>query len=416
MKKKTPNPFNAYVVVSKQSEAIVQDTSSPASGVQYAPMDFSVLAELNSYNAWHSRCIELKSQIVAGIGFECDKKAMAFFDAHSAHARQTISETLVNIHKDYEIFGNAFIEIVRNKAGDVAELYHLPARYCYVVIDPETQEQYVAQIVGAARKDFTPFSAKKKRGKTEYIHIKSYNPASVFYGVPEWVGAIGAIVLDRNGVEFNAKRFQNNAIPDFIVTVSGGELGAEQLTAIKDFWQTNFKGSSNAGKTLILSSSDMNSKIDVKELGTQIKDASYTQLRLNARDEIIAAHGVPPRIAGISEAGKLGGISESAEQMRMFKELVIGPRQKRLEFIFNDILFPAMGIPNAGMKFNSIDLTDNANDADVLSKLLPLGVYTVDEARGMLGLGEGESQKVDTAGADVVKSLVNLRKQLEAIQ
>ena len=66
----------------------------------------------------------------------------------------------------------------------------------------------------------------------EYIHMKNYSSQSVFYGVPEWMGATGAIVLDRNGVEYNKNKFINNAVPDFIVLVSGGELGVESMDAI----------------------------------------------------------------------------------------------------------------------------------------------------------------------------------------
>lgn len=139
----------------------------------------------------------------------------------------------------------------------------------FIYADKETREPYLSQEVGLTKRTFTAFGAKTKRpdSKSEYIHMKNYSSLSEFYGVPEWMGATGAIVLDRKGIEYNAAKFTNNSVPDFIVLVSGGELGVDSMDAIRGFWQTNFKGTSNAGKTLVLASSDASSKIEVKELG-----------------------------------------------------------------------------------------------------------------------------------------------------
>jgi hypothetical protein len=57
----------------------------------------------------------------------------------------------------------------------------------------------------------------------------------------------------------------------------------------------------------------------------------FEKLSQATREEILAAHGVPPRLVGIVTAGQLGGGSEMEGQMLSFIEMKVKPRMVYLE-------------------------------------------------------------------------------------
>lgn len=383
-------------------------------GEQPVPFNYSTLAELYTMNTWHQRCIDVKAILTAGLGWEIIKikddnneeyeRLQKFLEDHSRYAGQTLVETLIDFQKNYEIYGNAYLEVVRNNAGEIVEIYNMNAKNTRIAI--EKGVKYAVQRDMSKTVKFAPFGA-RKRGENEYIHLKNTNPISDIYGIPEYVGAISAIVLDKSAVEFNIRRFDNNAIPDLAIIVTGGELTKESIDSIKDFWRANFKGLENVGKTLILEIQDPQGKIQVEKLFTELRDASFRYLRNDNRDEIISAHGVPPRLVGIVTPGALGGVGEAREQLRILEETILQPRRRRLEFIFNNMILKDLNIVNYGIRFNKIDITDITQDARYYAELVNAGIITPEEARQELGY-LSKSQDLD--------KIINFAKKLRKLK
>ena len=81
-----------------------------------------------------------------------------------------------------------------------------------------------------------------------------------------------------------------------------------------------------------------------QRLTAELKDMPFDKLSAATREEILAAHGVPPRLVGIVTAGQLGGGSEMEGQMLSFIEMKVRPRMKYLENRVNLLLRDA-GLP-----------------------------------------------------------------------
>jgi len=406
------------VSIEKESKQPKRDST----GEIIPDYDWDLLAELYALNTYHMRCINLKALITCGLGYRIVsdegksiddeyRKLDEFVKAQSERTGENFIETMIKFQLDYEIYGNAFIEIARNRVGEVSEIYHIPARSVRIKVDKD--KIYLVQRVNAEEAVFRPFGSSYDKDLNEFLHLKNYNPLSRYYGLPEWIGALGAIVLDRSAQEFNTRRFENNAIPDFAVIVNGGELSDESISDLQKFWRENFRGVKNAGKTLILESSDPNVKIEFKELMSSLRDASFRFLRQDNRDEIISAHGVPPRLVGVMSPGQLGGVGEAREQMRMFKELVIEPRQRRLEFLLNNfIVRQGLGVNNWRIEFEEIDITDITEDAKFYAEMVNAGIISVEEARTELGYLPRVTEK---SAEKVVEALVKIRKMLDQV-
>ncbi len=122
-------------------------------------------------------------------------------------------------------------------------------------------------------------------------------------------------------------------------------------------------------------------KIEFKPLAVETKEASFRLYRTDNRDEVIAAHRVPPYRLGISETGSLGGTT-ATESIEIYKTSVIEPRQQVLEAAINKYILWATpeegGFGATGWKFEfaDIDNADETHDVDLLCKLFDKGAVT----------------------------------------
>ena len=123
-------------------------------------------------------------------------------------------------------------------------------------------------------------------------------------------------------------------------------------------------------------------EIEIKPLAVEIRDSSFRMFRTDNAEEIRVAHGVPGRLIGLTEKGGLGGAGEGTAQQEIFKYHVIEPKQTRLEYRINNFLIKrGFGIDDWELRFKEIDVTDEAKVAEIVNKLVRLGVITINEAR-----------------------------------
>lgn len=374
---KRNNPYlelvEEQVCAVKKSRKKEEDSLIPI----YPPYPFERLAELYELNSYHSRAIQLKAALTCMNGVsivsseggkgegETYRKISDWINRHSDYTGCAFSTTVYNFCLDREIFGNAFLEIARDSGGNITGFFHLPARNCRLI--KEYGELKLVQEIEGERSGFLPFG-RGREGVNEFIMLKSYHPKSVYYGLPDYIASMAAIVLDRSAVKFNIKRFDNNLVMEHIITVVGASFGTNARRDIKEFFTNNFAGLDNAGKSLLLEVDSRNKNevgIDVHKVSAEIKEGSYLDLRKELKEEILAAHGVPPRLAGIASPGQLGAGAEVKEQLRMFRDIIIKPRQKEIEFIFNNMILKQIFPQNREwkIKFESFDISDAVEDA-----------------------------------------------------
>lgn len=399
---KTGKGVNAYLdlIDVKKSSGGSRGISSIA-----PPYSFEKLAELYELNSYHARSMQLKAALTCMTGFnivsgeddkirdDSYKQIMDWIEGHAFYSGQPFLTTVYNFCLDREIFGNSFFEIVRNAKNETAEFYHIPVKNCR--FSKENNILKLIQEIAGEKTIFNPFNSGEKE-VNEYIGLKSYHPKSLFYGVPDYIPALAAIVLDRSAVKFNIKRFDNNMVLDHIITVVGAAFGSSAKKDIKDFFTNNFTGLDNAGKSLLLEVDDKNKNevgIEVHKVASEVKEGSYLELRKELKEEIIAAHGVPPRLVGIAAAGQLGGAAEVKEQMRLFRDIVIKPRQKEVEFVFNNFILKDAFPENKKWKlrFDAFDISDAVEDARFYETIMNIQdsagkkVLSADEIREELG-------------------------------
>lgn len=374
------------------------------------PLDWYTIAQYSSRNPHHCACLQVKANCTLGrgynlLGLEEREEADLQERLKQINPRQSFQEILNCLALDYETFGNAYLEIVRNAKGEVVELYHLPAILAWL----RPGERGVLYENETNRQEY-PFYRNGGRESHSVLHLAQYSPLNRHYGLPDWLGCLEVLELDYYATRYNQKFFVNSAIPDMAVIVEGGALDEDAEKAIVEFFQTSFKGLDNAHRTLFLPVNSPDVKIRFEKLVSEIKDASFDKLLQICRDRIISAHRVPPRLVGVSQPGSLGGTSEVFGQLSIFQDLIISPRQSYFASKLTPVL-REMGYPTVELHFNPMDTTAQETDSDYYTKLVSGGIITVNEAREELGY-----PALDHQTEPLVKGQISLIRSLQRLR
>jgi len=348
-------------------------TDAPGGDEWPRPFDFGTALEALKINPYHAGAIRVKVMATVGLGWRLVDAATqeplpeqhAVWDA--AWPEGGFSAAITAVMLDLESFGNAYLEVV--PAGGTVTLYSIPALTVW-----RTRTGF-RQRSGAQQQDWPPWAD----GERGVYSLAVPHPQASVYGLPDWLPALNAILLDAHASEWNYRFFENNCLPAWAIVVKDGVMDPTAQAAVQEFFQSQHKGALNAHKTLLL----MGGSADIRfeRLQTEAKDMSFAELKRFARDEVIATHGVPPRLLGIVAAGQLGGGNEMTAQLQFFRDCLIRQRQELLSRWLQPLL-PA----GTALKFTVMDITDPQTDATYLQTLVQAGVMIPNEARAELGL------------------------------
>jgi hypothetical protein len=337
-----------YKTAIESAQIVSKDTAD--SDIVAPAFDFDALTRLYYANTYHRRAISLKASLLANI-----------VEAKSLEGKVNNPRKFLRYFALMsEIYGSAFVE----KAGsDRAPFYYnLPTHEARV-----DRDRNIYQIANGEKRSLEGF------------YYAQDSITSRFYGEPDYLGAIAAIAAQQKIDAFNNAFFDNGARADKAIIFENSEPSEEQTKAFADFFGANYRGVRNAHKTLVLSSVGENSKIRIEDL-SRVDDLSFEKLKTITRDEIIAAHGVPPRMLGVMSAAQLGGGGEVAGQLQVFNELTIKPKQEEIAYFFESV-----GLP---ITLSPIDVSHFKDDASLAGELISRGIISVAEARAMLNFAE----------------------------
>ena len=299
----------------------------------------------------------------------------------------SFEQTMVKFYTDVQATGNGFLEVGRTVSGEIGYIGHIPATTVRV---RRLRDGFV-QIIGQKLVYFRNFGAKNQNPITsdprpnEIIHYKSYSPLNTFYGVPDILSAIQAVVGDSLASQYNIDYFQNKAVPRYIITVKGAKLSADAEDKMFRFMQTGLKGQNHRTLYIPLPGDTEGNKVefDMKPIESGVQEGSFEKYRKQNRDEILIAHQVPISKLGGSDSA---AIAAAMSQDRTFKEQVARPEQRNIEKVINKIIREKTDILQ--LKFNELTLTDEIAQSQILERLVKTQIITPNEAREILNMSQ----------------------------
>jgi len=340
----------------RQSEQLIEDDLINNNGYIDPFVSFEALLKFYYYNVYHQRSIKLKASLLAQI----QETTLDKFIPENEYTK----EFLLAFTTDLEIYGNAFLE----KAGTVNNFY------LYNILGYEGRVNQ--------QKEIYQINRLNQYKKLEGYHLKYYSPKSKYYGEPEYLTQLLSIKTTKQADDYNSSFFENGAKPGMVISFENAVPSEGQKQAAKEFFGSSFKGESNAHKSMLLwtgktKEGESPAKINFERLDN-IEDMSWKGLKEVGRDEIIASHGVPPRLVGVMSAGSLGNGTELIDQLHSFTQTTLNPKAEMIEDFFK-----RMGIKH---KVKPLDVSNYKDDTSLVTALVDKNIISVQDAKEILGI------------------------------
>jgi len=292
--------------------------------------------------------------------------------------------------------GNGYIEVTRDDGRRIIGMIHMPAKGVRKAIVKGSGGMFVQKTYKEQRffKTFgdktqylwkngkvAPPGAKWNQLASEVIHVLIYDSQDVNYGVPIAstceASIAGKFQADRRNYGF----FEGDALPRFVVLVSGGDDQTIEAIdkALLDF-TAHVQGTSKTSRALAMQSAGGKAgekpSIDVKELGQYSQDATFREYRRDCDDEVREAYGIAKVLYGTADDVNRAGATITLESTVMN---VFWPASKMWDEVLTDVAREFH--PLLTIKLDKADATDTVGRADVVKTHSEAGELTINELR-----------------------------------
>lgn len=276
------------------------------------PISLDGLARAYRVSPHHSSAIMLKRNLL-----------VASFEPSPWVSRKAFMAAV----QDWLVFGNCYFERRDNLLGRPLRLDHALAKY-------------TRRGVEDGRFYFVP----GLRKETEFA------PGSVFqlaqpdvnqeiYGLPEYLSALQSALLNEAATLFRRRYYLNGSHAGFILYATG-EFDEGDVDSMREALK-NSKGPGNFRNLFVHAPSGKEGGIKLLPIAEVGAKDEFLGIKNTTRDDVLAAHRVPPQLLGIvpANAGGFGNVTDATD---IFFELEIEPIQASFAEVNDWLGLPAI--------------------------------------------------------------------------
>ena len=278
------------------------------------------------------------------------------------------------------LHGNAFVQVLGDGAGGVAELFALRPERVSVETDAGGWPAAYRYRVGGS---VSRIAAEDAAGKPQLIHLKAFSPVDDHYGLGCLGAAAGAIAIHNAATRWNKALLDNAARPSGALVYDPGDgsaLAPAQFDRLKADMEAAFSGAANAGRPMLLEGG-----LKWQAMSLSPADMDFVGLKAAAAREIALAFGVPPMLIGLPGDNSYANYREAN---RAVWRLTILPLAEK---ILTELAQGLAGwFPDARLRVEIDKLPALAEDRERLWRSVSAAEFlTTEEKRAMLGLDGG---------------------------
>lgn len=144
------------------------------------------------------------------------------------------------------------------------------------------------------------------------------------YGLPEYLSALQSALLNENATLFRRRYFENGSHAGYILYATG-QFANNDVDAMRASLKKS-KGPGNFRNMFVHSPEGKESGIKIIPIAEVGAKDDFLGIKNTTRDDVLAAHRVPPQLLGIIPANA-GGFGDLAKALDSFFELEIVPLQ-----------------------------------------------------------------------------------------
>lgn len=266
------------------------------------PVSFDGLAKFFRANQHHSSAIYVKRNIL-----------VSSFKPHRLLSRTEFSKWAL----DFLTFGNGYLEDVTSVMGSRIGFKRAMALHTRKGLEPDS-----FYLLHGLNKEH-----EFKRGSV--FHLEEPDVRQEIYGLPEYLASIHSGLLNESATIFRRRYYKNGSHAGFILYMTDAAQNEGDVDSLREALR-NSKGPGNFRNLFVYSPGGKKDGMQVIPVSEVTAKDEFFNIKNITRDDVLAAHRVPPSMMGIIPQNTAGfGDVEKAAKVFMVNEL--GPLQRRFE-------------------------------------------------------------------------------------
>lgn len=250
----------------------------------------------------------------------------------------TIREQVKDIAKDYEIYGGFALQVIRNLAGEVAEIYYIDMRFLRT--NKEGNVFYYSEKWNkGGRTDVIIYPAfmpnldwesltdeEKNRHASSILFVK--NVHTQVYPAPLYAASVKACEIERQIDDFHLSDINNHFVSSAIINFNNGDPGDEMKKEVEATLNEKFSGAVNGGRIMCSWNKNRESATDIREFKVEDFGERYKSLSQHSRTQIFTAFRAIPLLFGLTSEANTGFSTDEFEQsFKLYNRTQIKPVQ-----------------------------------------------------------------------------------------
>ncbi len=200
------------------------------------------------------------------------------------------------------IFGNAYLELRENITGFPLQFKPALAKYMRVGID-------------LVNYFFIPSWAQEYQLKTGSVfHLQDPDVNQEVYGLPQYLSALQSAWLNESATLFRRKYYLNGSHAGFVFYMTDAAQNQTDVDALRKAMKES-KGPGNFRNLFMYAPGGKKDGIQILPVSDVAAKDEFFNIKGVTRDDVLAAHRVPPQLLGImpNNTGGFGAIIPAAQ-------------------------------------------------------------------------------------------------------
>lgn len=277
------------------------------------PVNFAGLAKSFRAGTHHSSALYFKVNMLAST-----------FVPHRWLSRSAFERFAL----DFLTFGNAYIERRANRLGGTLALEPALAKYMRRKSD---FSGYVFVSGWQGQHEFAPGSV---------FHLMRPDINQEVYGLPEYLSSLHAAWLNESSTLFRRRYYENGSHAGFILYMTDAAQNQQDVDDMRSALKKS-KGPGNFRNLFVYAPNGKKDGIQLIPVSEVAAKDEFFNIKNVTRDDLLAAHRVPPQLLGIVPANN-GGFGAADTAAAVFARNEIEPLQARFvelnEWLGDDII------------------------------------------------------------------------------
>lgn len=268
------------------------------------------LALLSRQSTAHRRIINDKASYISGKELICDEnqRELCNLIAVANGSGESLRAVLHKVALDKCLFGNAYLEIVTNRARSFMSFYHQDATKCRVSKSKDNEANREHILLHHNWQEFTLAKAKRLPVYPKFeeqedgtlrsiVHYKDYEPMFENYGVPPYIAGLSVSAIAYKTDQWNISRLDNSFQLSGVLILDASVDSEEEAGEIQKLAKEKFAG--KPGQVMfLLKSGDGTDRSQFVPIQSS-NEGDWEKLHDQATTDIVIAHSWYRSLSGM---------------------------------------------------------------------------------------------------------------------